>query len=232
MTTLADLPLAAYDCETTGVDTATVRIVTAAFVVAGQPDNDHSWMLDPGIDIPEGAAKVHGITTDKARAEGMDYAIAYAEIRDAVETHWARGGIIAIYNAPFDLSILDNEGRRLGYPPLAVGAVLDPFVVDRALDPYRRGSRKLVDTLNIYFPDSDTEDAHAADWDARAAGRLAWKLLQHNNLADYDVDALMAAQAAWHRDRQDSYRQWLLGRGETERAETVSSEWPLQHKAA
>ena len=232
MIALTDLPLAAFDTETTSPDPHTTRIVSAAFVVAGHPDADQQWLTDPGIDIPDGAAKIHGITTERARTEGMDDADAYRQIRDRIETHWAMGGIVAVYNAGFDMTIMHAEGLRLGYPPLVVGPVIDPFVVDRALDPYRRGSRKLVDTLCVYFPDTDTGDAHAADWDARAAGRLAWKLLQHRNFADYDVDALMAAQAAWHRDRQDSYRQWLLGRGETERAETVSSEWPLQHKAA
>ena len=232
MTALTDLPLAAYDCESTGLAVYTDRIVTAAFVVAGHPDADQQWLLDPGIDIPEGASNVHGITTERAHTEGMDYGDGYRQIRDRLETHWAQGGIVAAYNASFDLSILDAEGRRLGYPPLVVGPVLDPFVVDRAIDPYRKGSRKLVDTLCVYFPNAETDGAHAADWDARAAGRLAWKFLQLPEFADYDVDALMAAQAAWHRDRQESYRQWLIGQGRTADAGTVSADWPIQTQAA
>ncbi len=231
MTTLADLPLAALDLETSGVRVHQDRIVTASIVVIdGAAVHTDEWLLDPGIEIPDGAAKIHGITTERARAEGVDYTEGYAAIRDRVETIWAQGRLIAGMNLAFDLSILHHEGVRLGYPPLQVGAVFDVYVVDRAIDQFRRGKRNLA-ALCEHYGVKQT-DAHQSTGDALAAARLEYVLRQRPELADYDVDALMAAQAAWHRDRQDSYRQWLLGRGEADRAATVSSEWPLQHKAA
>ena len=231
MTVLADLPLAALDLETSGVSVTSDRIVTASICVIDGPQvHTDEYLLDPGIEIPDGAANIHGITTERARAEGQDYTEGYAAIRDRVETIWAQGRLIAGMNLAFDLSILHHEGVRLGYPPLQVGAVFDVYVVDRAIDQFRRGKRTLAALCGHYGVKQT--DAHQSTGDVFAAARLAYVLRKRPELADYDVDALMAAQAAWHRDRQDSYRQWLLGRGETERAETVSSEWPLQHKAA
>ena len=228
---LTDLPLAAMDTETTGVRIHSDRIVTASIcVVDGSQVHTDEFMLNPGIEIPDEAANVHGITTERAYEEGQDYAEGYAEIRGRLETIWAQGRLIAGMNLAFDLSILHHEGMRLGYPPLQIGAVFDVYVVDRAIDQFRRGKRNLA-ALCEHYGVKQT-DAHQSTGDALAAARLAYVLRKRPELADYDVDALMAAQAAWHRDRQDSYRQWLLGRGETERAETVSSEWPLQHKAA
>lgn len=220
------LTIAAFDTETCGVDPTTTRIVTAAFV---EPKLDATtWILDPGIEIPDQAAQIHGITTAQAQADGMTYEDGYRDIRHHLEQHWAAGGTLAVYNASYDLTLMHHEGLRLGYPPLTVGPTIDPFVIDRALDPYRKGSRKLVDVHAHHFPQHPTSGAHDAEWDTRAAGRLAWFLTQRAELADYDVDALMTAQAAWHHDRQESYRSWLLGQGRAADAAQVSSEWPIQ----
>jgi hypothetical protein len=64
--------LAGFDLETTGIDVEQDRIVTACVVQCGGGHDTASgtWLADPGIDIPEEAAKVHGITTAQARAEG------------------------------------------------------------------------------------------------------------------------------------------------------------------
>jgi DNA polymerase-3 subunit epsilon len=78
--------LAAFDTESTGVNTESDRIVTACIAHidgtgSGAPVV-REWLVDPGIEIPEGAVKVHGITTERARAEGMSPAPAVAEIAD------------------------------------------------------------------------------------------------------------------------------------------------------
>ena len=64
--------LAAFDIESTGVNPQSDRIVTATVSVVGGglPAESTSWLADPGVEIPEGAARVHGITTEQARAEG------------------------------------------------------------------------------------------------------------------------------------------------------------------
>lgn len=224
---IADVPLAAFDIESTGVRVDRDRIVTAAVVtIDGAQVHADEWLVNPQVDIPDEAARIHGITTEQAQRDGQDYADGYRDIRDRLETLWAQGRMIAIMNAAFDLSLLHNEGLRLGYPPLGVGPVLDPFCVDRALDPYRRGKRTLAALCGHYQVRQD--DAHQATGDALAAARLAWYFQRRPEFDDYDLDALMAAQRAWHRDRQDSYRQWLLGQDRAADAAQVCSEWPIQ----
>ena len=62
--------LAVFDTETTGLDTRYARIVTCFLGIIG-PDGEvqesHSWLADPGVEIPEQAAAVHGVTTEMAR---------------------------------------------------------------------------------------------------------------------------------------------------------------------
>src|SRR6195952_2633735 len=65
--------LGVFDLETTGVDTATARIVTAHVGVideTGAVGERKDWIVAPGIAIPDGAARVHGITTERARRFG------------------------------------------------------------------------------------------------------------------------------------------------------------------
>jgi len=220
-------PLGAFDLETTGRDPLAARIVTGCLIrPPGDRLNAQNWLLDPGVDIPDGAVQVHGVTTERARAEGQDYSDGYREIRNQLETAWASGEILAIYNAVYDMTVIDAEGRRLGYAPLVVGPVIDPYVIDREVDKYRKGKRILSVTCTHYGVQLD--DAHTADGDAFATLRLAIALahrfpgeLEHLTTAD-----LMAAQPQWHKTRQDGFAAYLARTGQD--ASSVSGDWPLR----
>jgi DNA polymerase-3 subunit epsilon len=68
----ADLPMVSFDLETTGVDVEADRIVTASIVrVTAGERSVAEWLVDPGIEIPQEATDVHGITTAQARADGV-----------------------------------------------------------------------------------------------------------------------------------------------------------------
>jgi DNA polymerase-3 subunit epsilon len=76
--------LAVFDTETTGLDTRHARIVTCFLGIigpGGEVQESHSWLADPGVDIPEQASAVHGVTTEMARAEGRDAALTLSRNR-------------------------------------------------------------------------------------------------------------------------------------------------------
>lgn len=80
-------PLVAFDLETTGTDVETDRIVTAAVVrldADGSVTGERTWLLDPGVAIPEQASAIHGISTEHARAHGVPAASAVEEIARTV----------------------------------------------------------------------------------------------------------------------------------------------------
>lgn len=225
------MPLAAMDTETTGVSVFTDRIVTATVLtIDGADVHADEWLLDPEIEIPEGAAKVHGITTEKARADGQDYAAGYAAIRDRLETVWARGFLVAGMNLAFDLSILHHEGLRLGFPPLVVGPVFDAYVADKQINRFRKGRRNLASLCDHYGV--KLGNAHDATADALAAARLAWKMVQLPELASFaDTDSLMQAQAQWKSEQAESLFTYFKRQGNDEAAASVSGEWPVQRSA-
>ncbi len=69
-----------FDFETTGVDRFNDVPVSYALVtlIAGERVSTSAGLIDPGRAIPVGATEVHGISTERARTEGMP-------LRDAME---------------------------------------------------------------------------------------------------------------------------------------------------
>lgn len=171
---------AVFDTETTGVDFESDRIVTAFVGLMnrdGQLVQRWEWLLDPEMEIPEGAAAVHGVTTERARAEGKDWRQGIIEIIDQLETLLEAGVPVVAYNARFDFTMLDRNARTAGVAPIvSVAPVFDPYVTDKAVQKFRKGKRTLTDTCRVYGVLLD--NAHEAEADAVAAGLLMWKLIE------------------------------------------------------
>lgn len=192
--------LACFDLETTSPIPTEARIVTAFIGVmlteTGEWEESWEWIVDPGVDIPLEASNIHGITTARARAEGMDAAKACMEITQRLEILWKRSLAIVAFNAAYDFTVLDRELLR-HHPkarplmrPNAEGKILqpvafDPSVFDRAVSK-RAGKRTLVDCCRFYgIPVED--NAHDAGADCLMTGRLAIELLKHSRLADLSL---------------------------------------------
>ncbi|WP_229350417.1 exonuclease domain-containing protein [Streptomyces sp. UNOB3_S3] len=178
--------LVAFDTETTGTAWDSDRIVSASVVEVGggQEPKVTSWLIDPGIEIPAEATAVHGITTERARAEGMPPTTAIEEMTALLASLLTTGHPLVIFNARFDLTILDRESRRHDLVPLVdrllqneLSPVIDPLIIDKQVQPYRRGSRKLPALCAHWKVRHD--GPHAAATDAFAAARLAWRFGHH-----------------------------------------------------
>lgn len=223
--------LAGFDTESTGVNVETDRIVSACVVQCGgnQPVAAANWLANPGIDIPEAAAAVHGITTERARAEGRPAGEVIEQVITALAAVVLSGIPVVAMNAPFDFTLLDREARRYGVQPLTdiVGddlRVIDPRVLDKHVDTYRRGKRTLTDLCRHYQVPLD--GAHSADADAIAACRVAWRLgSRYPALAELDLDALHKAQIEWAAEQAASFQAHLRSKGETDAV--IDGTWPL-----
>ncbi len=221
--------LAVFDLETTGIDIDTSRIVTAhvgVIGVTGEVLERREWLVDPGIEIPTAASLIHGVTTERARLDGQAAPAAVAEIIAALTDAATRGLPIVAYNAAYDLTILEREAARYGLTPLpAPDAVIDPLVIDKAVDRYRRGKRTLSATAAHYGVTLD--DAHDAGADAVAAGRVAQAIARaYPELAATAVAQLHASQVDWSREQAENYQAWRRANGDAEF--TTSGSWPVR----
>lgn len=221
--------VAVFDLETTGVDPATSRIVTA-FIglidVDGELERGTDWMADPGIEIPEQAAAVHGITTEVARAEGRSAAEVVASIRAGLDWIARHDVPLVVYNAPYDLTLFAAECARYGVEPVALGnQIVDPLVIDKAVDRYRKGKRTLTDACLAYGV--ELLDAHTAGDDAIAAGRLAQAIAQKfpDEVGLLALGDLHLAQVAWAQAQADDFESYM--RRSRDPSFTARRGWPI-----
>lgn len=221
--------LAVFDLETTGIDVDSCRIVTAHVGVigpGGEVVEQRQWLVDPGIEIPTAATLIHGVTTERARLEGLAAVQAVAEIIDALRDAASRGLPIVAYNAAYDLSLLRYEAERYGHEPFrGPGWVIDPLVIDKAVDRFRRGKRTLTAACEHYGV--ELLAAHDAGADAIAAGRVAQAIARtFPEVAACALAELHARQVGWSREQAESYQDWRRRNGEPEF--TTSGAWPLR----
>lgn len=277
-----------YDLESTGTNPLDARIVTAAVVHVQPGDRPRSieWLLDPGCEVPEEAAAIHGWTrtrildqireahhhavTDKAaRARFNPAGMAVRLTRSPRELErgntlvmsvdGALGEIVGhvgvamhtdtplvVHNAAYDLTLTETECARLGVDPLAtrpagIKGVVDPMVLEKAFDPFRRvkgGCRggkyrcggcgavdKKLGSLCQHYGIRLTQ-AHSAAADALAAVRLAQKLgTLMGAEARWKLATLHAHQIGWRREQCDSLRAYFDRVG-TEH-DGIDGGWPL-----
>ncbi|MFJ7946272.1 3'-5' exonuclease [Streptomyces sp. NPDC096354] len=226
-------PLVAFDLETTGTDVEIDRIVTAA-VVRLDPDGavaeERTWLLNPGVAIPEQASAIHGISTEHAREHGVPAAAAIEEIARAVAEGLRSGTPLVVMNARYDLSLLDRECRRYEVESISerlgnvLSPVIDPLVIDKHVDKYRKGKRALHALCAHYGVSLD--DAHNARADAVAAARVVQRMGEKHqpvglmSLADlHDLQVRAAAE------QSVSLQAYL--RRTADSTAVVESAWPI-----
>lgn len=170
--------LVGYDTETTGVNVHSddTRIVTAAFVLK-TPDGlkDIELEMNPGIDIPTGASDVHGITTEKAQGF-MPYLEGLTRMKQFLDWTLYEEIPIVAYNGAYDITLTRVEFERHGIPLDWDSLILlDPLVMDRHLDPFRKGGRKLGRVAELYG--YDLSNAHNATADVEATLHIIERML-------------------------------------------------------
>ncbi|MEU7580266.1 3'-5' exonuclease [Streptomyces sp. NPDC041068] len=226
--------LIGFDLETTGTDPGEARIVTGAVieVKAGETLGRRTWLADPGVPIPAEAVAVHGITNERATADGRPAAEVADALADVLTSYWQSGVPVVAYNAVFDLSLLSAELRRHGLPSLSdrlggidPGPVVDPYTIDRSVDRYRRGKRNLAAVCEEYGV--ALESAHDAAADAQAAASLACAIAdRHPKIAALGPAELHRRQVGWYAEWAADFQNFLRKKGNE--GAVVEGEWPLR----
>lgn len=237
-------PWLGVDFESTGVDPLTARIVTACVAYRSESDSGwtQSWLADAGRElIPEQAIAIHGISTEEAHAEGRPVIDVAEEVRELLQKAWAEGVPVVAMNASYDLSLLNAELVRAGHRELSIdGPVLDPFVLDKHIDRYRRGSRRLPDLCTHYGvphtaadPGDDPANAagaHDATADALAALRVLWRIgKKHPDLAAMTAHELHHLQVKAAAEQALSLTAYWRSIG---KGDTADGQWPIRRATA
>ncbi|QJC22252.1 exonuclease domain-containing protein [Arcanobacterium buesumense] len=208
-------PMVGFDTETTGIDPTQERLVTASVIIVDSNEvTRHYWLADPGVEIPLQAQNVHGISTEQARREGQAIDKVLNDVADLLCHHMAAGHPIVAFNAAYDVTLMECELQRHGLPTLAerlgraVGPVIDPYMLDRAVDRYRRGKRRL-ENLAEHYGVAEDDSFHNAEADVLATLRVLGAMLRrYPQLAEETLESLMETQ----RQTYTEFQQYLASR--------------------
>ncbi len=218
-----------FDTETTGIDPANDRIVTAFVGILdanGDVERGTDWLADPGVEIPERATEVHGISTEMAQQEGEPAPEVTAKIANSLAWVARHNLPLVVFNAPYDLTLLAAECRRHGVEmPMLGEQVVDPLIIDRQVDRFRKGKRTLSDCASVYGV--ELLDAHDAGADAIASGHLAQAMVQrYPDQLDVPLEQLHQQQASWADAQASDFEDYM--RRQRDPNFTADRGWPLR----
>lgn len=243
MTSWLPLPRLGFDTETTGINVRRDRIVTCSLILtasadalnAGVEERERFFLLNPGVEIPAGAQAVHGISTEYAQENGQDAKSGLEEIASILVCHMSKGFPVVAYNASYDFTLLDNElrryglaslGERLGVENAHIGPVLDPFLIDKYLDKYRRGKRRLENLCEHYGVASET--FHDAAADVRATLRvLDAEIERYPQLGETSLENIRSSMEASFLDTHRFFQELALRNGRRPAADPRG--WPITY---
>ena len=183
-------PLVFFDLETTGLDTANDRVVEIGLVKL-MPDGERVKMverMDPGIDIPDGAAKIHGIRTEDVR--GLFGKPRLNKFAAAILEFLGDGDIGGFNTIGYDLPLWLAECERHAIPfsmegRYSVDAKVIFNVMETGWDRFLMGPRNLTAAVRHYCG-RQLDGAHSAEHDAE--GTLDVLLSQLERFPDLSRD--------------------------------------------
>jgi DNA polymerase-3 subunit epsilon len=225
MTSWNTLPRAAFDLETTGRNSRSARIVTASITVvdaSGQPIREHEWLADPGVEIPAEASEIHGITTEKARSEGRPAAEVTREVAAVLQDLFDGGVPVIAFNAAYDFTVLAAESARYGVPQLSRFPVLDPYIMNKQVDRFRKGKRTLTALCEEYGV--DLQNAHTSAADALATLRVLDAMAGKFPKLQLPAPRLHQLQVDWAASQAADFQAYLR---RTKPTAVIEGEWPV-----
>lgn len=209
------LPLLGFDTETTGVDVYTDRIVSCnlTYDFPNHPEHNRSdnFLINPGVDIPVEASNVHGLTKEYLEENNAESPEKLLQIIHDRLLDWEQRGLPAVaYNATYDASILTYEWERHGVEQkVSFSNVIDPMVIDKQVDKYRKGGRKLETVAKLYG--FTITNAHSADADVEATIHIARKLGESYGaeLTFEDQGEGLLTMKKWKKEQSESLERYF-----------------------
>ena len=218
------MKLVVIDSETTSAQPEEPRVVTA-FLGLWDSEEDRfvqylDFLVNPGVDIPEEASAIHGISNEQA-SKGMD-PVEFLELFHYVAHDWAEYPHV-LYNAPYDLSVLNAELERYGYKAFdwTKRHIIDPLVLERHFNKYKKGKKRLMDVAEQRGITLDESRLHSADYDAEVTARIAVQQIAEWGLPTNEE------QAEWHRAWAVDFESYLR-RVKNDPELVIDTAWPTR----
>lgn len=175
-------PICFFDLETTGTDVSKDKIVEISLVKVFPNGNKEvkTWLVNPGVHIPEASSAIHGITDEQVKNEPTFDKIAPQV--DAMIKDSDLGG----YNSNrYDIPLLAEEMLRVGMD----FDMKNRVSVDVQTIFHKKEQRTLSAAYKFYCG-ADLEGAHGAQADTMATYEVLCAQLDHYDDLPNDISAL------------------------------------------
>jgi len=163
---LSEVDFAVVDTETTGTDHKAGRIIEIGVVKfrGGKIVAQQAWLINPGMDIPEDATVVHGISNEMVK-DAPSFSEVFPDFVRSIA-----GSVLIAHSALFDIDFLRAEAKRNDLD-LPGNPVLDTLKLARNRFPDAPGHslQVLATYLNLGRP---AGRPHRALTDARLTASL------------------------------------------------------------
>lgn len=200
------------DTETTGVRPGFDRCVQIGIVrfENGQEVDSSAALINPGIPIPPEATLIHGITDEQVK-DAITLEAFFAHPRTLKLIGGAQAGA---YNGPFDKHFVPPFGLDWTWP------WLDALSLVRKIDRFAKGAgrHKLATVCERHGVELDK--AHDAAADAKAAGRLFYKLGRATFPKVYTMGSVLGWQRRTEAEEWIRFYGWLASKPPLPEAET------------
>jgi DNA polymerase III epsilon subunit family exonuclease len=196
------IPIVAFDTETTGLEPfAGDRVIEFAAVIFHMDEtghiksrDDHSWLINPGIEIPKMVTQLTGINNSDV-TDAPSFEEVAGTIRDILTQ-----GITVAHNYPFDLAFLREEFGRVGlsWP----NPIAEVDTVDLSIKHFSEAKHhRLADLCKRL--DVSLEGAHRATNDAAACGQCFIEMAKRHNVSN-ELQAMLDWASAIGRPPEDA----------------------------
>jgi DNA polymerase III subunit alpha len=182
------------DAEHTNLDAwSTARLVQIAWQIHDNEGkllvNNNMLVRPDGFEIPYSATKIHGISHDRAVADGVDI----SEVLEAFEADMAQAKYVIGHNIGFDLGVMGSEihrgGRQTIMHDLQAIDTKDESTEFCALPGGRGGKFKWPTLTELYTKlfGKAFEDAHDAAYDVDATAQCFFGLVNHRVIVPPEI---------------------------------------------
>ena len=175
-------PIVFFDLETTGVNIGTDRIVEISILKVFPNGNKESktWLVNPEVEIPQGATDVHGITNEQVVTEPT-----FKELAPTVNEMIAGCDLAGFNSNRFDIPLLAEELMRAGIDfDMKTRKAIDVQVI------FHKKEQRTLSAGYQFYCGKELEGAHGAEADTNATFEILLAQLDKYDDIENSVDAL------------------------------------------
>jgi DNA polymerase-3 subunit epsilon len=186
-------PIVFFDLETTGVNIGTDRIVEISVLKVFPNGNKESktWLVNPEIEIPQGATDVHGITNEQVVTEPT-----FKELAPKVNEMIAGCDLAGFNSNRFDIPLLAEELMRAGIDfDMKNRKAIDVQVI------FHKKEQRTLSAGYQFYCGKELEGAHGAEADTNATYEIL--LAQLDKYDDIENSVAALSEFSSHGKRAD-----------------------------